>query len=110
MHTAKHDWGIAPFKMPQMRWKAPALRCFQARVRSDSGYEKNLHTPTDSTCLLQIKHSFHLRLHRGIHLDKRRLGTFKTFARKLLRRVDPEFAADGDFAPQRRPVPSSPAP
>ena len=48
--------------------------------------------------LLQIEHSFHLRLHLCIHLDERRPGASKAFTKEFLRRVDPEFGADGHFA------------
>jgi len=37
-----------------------------------------------------------LRLHRGIHLDERRPGTFEAFAGEFLGRVYAQFAADGD--------------
>src|SRR5262245_43541776 len=40
----------------------------------------------------------HFRLHAFINLDERRPGAFETFAREFLRRVNAEFAADGDFA------------
>ncbi len=43
------------------------------------------------------KKLFHLRLHRGIHLDERRPGAFEAFAGEFLRRVEAEFAAAGDF-------------
>ena len=39
-----------------------------------------------------------LSVHRFFHLDKRRPGAFETFARQFVRRVEAEFAADGDFA------------
>ena len=41
---------------------------------------------------------FHLRLHRGIHLDQRRPGAFEAFAGNFLRRINAKFAAAGDFA------------
>jgi hypothetical protein len=39
-----------------------------------------------------------LRLHAFVHLDERRPGAFETFARQFLRRINAEFAADGDLA------------
>jgi hypothetical protein len=39
------------------------------------------------------KKLFHLRFHRGIHLDERRPEAFEAFARHFLRRVNAEFAA-----------------
>jgi len=44
------------------------------------------------------KKLFHLRLHRRFHLDERRPGAFEAFAGELIRRVNAQLAADGDFA------------
>ena len=48
--------------------------------------------------MVSTKKLFHLRLHRRIHLDERRLGALEVFAGEFLRRVNAEFAAAGDFA------------
>ena len=47
--------------------------------------------------LTRAEHFFHLRLQRGIHLDEPRSGRFGAFAGEFLRRINAEFAADGDF-------------
>ena len=48
--------------------------------------------------LPQIKKLFNLRLHSCVHFDQRRPGTFEASAAKFLRRINAEFAADGNFA------------
>ncbi len=47
---------------------------------------------------LRGKKFFDLCLHLGIHFDERRPRAFETFAGQFFRRVDTQFAADGDFA------------
>src|SRR5262245_26311654 len=40
----------------------------------------------------------HLRLHAFIHLDQWRPRAFEAFAGEFFRRINAQFAADGDFA------------